>query len=497
MTAREKFDRFFGTLDDAARAALAADYATRARDGGAYVVRSDGSEIAIPPILTPIALARESMAVVSSEAHAITAALIKLTADLMNDPSRAPLKQRLFGAFTPLEAEALGAGWRKAEQLATVRVDFLVDELERPRALEVNATIPAMQGYSDAIAAGFIRAVAKTRGLSTAEADALVDHNGRNSDDLLASLLAHHERLGGRSGNVAQSIAIIARAGDAQYGELQHYVRRWTELGHRAFIATPDVVRLEDGRALVDGVIPDLIYRHIFARRLDPQSDFARICLSPEQFHLFNPISSHLEVKGMLALLSAAASSSEESARIGLSDDERSSVMRAVPWTRLFQHGATTGPSGEAIPDFPAWAREHGRLLVLKRSWDYGGKGVFLGSEIVAGQAAENRLRAFLGRAPIESAGWSELCDFALADRDAWVVQELVNAPAVRYLRVGDDGVTARDLYVDLSAFTNAGAAPRPTGGAVRASESRIVNILGGGGLAPLLRADVLDRLLA
>src|SRR5258708_557756 len=135
----------------------------------------------------------------------------------------------------------------------------------------------AMQGYCDAIAAAFIDAVAHARQLSTPRAQQLVDANGRNSDDLLASLLAHHERLGGRSGT--QSIAIIARAGDAQYGELQHYMRRWTELGHRAFIATPETVRILDGKAVVDDVIPDLIYRHIFARRLDPQSDFARICL--------------------------------------------------------------------------------------------------------------------------------------------------------------------------------------------------------------------------
>jgi hypothetical protein len=53
-----------------------------------------------------------------------------------------------------------------------------------------------------------------------------------------------------------------------------------------------------------------------------------------------------------------------------------------------------------------------------------------------------------------------------------------------------------RSLYVDLSAYTNTGPAPRPSGGAVRASESRIVNILGGGGLSPLVRTDVLDALL-
>lgn len=495
MNGRERFEALWQTMTPERRAALAEDYARRARADGAYVVLPDGREVPIPPIVTPVAVDRAQLARVSADAHLITRALGRLTVDLMNDHARAPLKQRLFGAFTPLEAEALGAGWRKAEQLATVRVDFLVDAAGRARALEVNATIPAMQGYSDAIAAAFIGALGAARGLGPATVSALVADNGRNTDDLLASLLAHHERLGGRTG--AQSIAIVARAGDAQYGELLHYVRRWSELGHRVFIATPEVVRIEGGRAVVDGVIPDLIYRHIFARRLDPQGDFARMCLAPEQFHVFNPIASHLEVKAMLGLLSAAAADDATAARIGLPDDERAAVTRAVPWTRLLAPGPATAPGGEAIADFPAWVRDNATRLVLKRSWDYGGKGVFLGSELEAGAATQARAQALLGRAGAEPVGWAALCDFALADRDAWVVQELVDAPTERHLRVGPDGVEARDLYVDLSAFTNVGAAPRPAGGAVRASESRIVNILGGGGLAPLLRADVLDRLLA
>ena len=495
-TGRERFEVLWQTLTAEQQAQLAADYARRARAGGAYVVLADGREVPIPPILTPVAIDRAQLGRVSSDAHLITRALTKVTVDLMNDHARAPLKQRLFGTFTPLEAEAVGSGWRKAEQLATVRVDFLLDGAGRARALEVNSTIPAMQGYSDAIAAAFIGALGDARGLEPAEVAAMIADNGRNSDDLLASLLAHHERLGGRTG--AQSIAIVARAGDAQYGELLHYVRRWSEHGHRVFIATPEVVRIDNGRAVVDGVLPDLIYRHIFARRLDPQSDFARICLEPEQFHLFNPISSHLEVKAMLGLLSAAAASDPDAARIGLDDDERSAAARAVPWTRLLAHGPAVGPGGEFIDDLPGWVRANATRLVLKRSWDYGGKGVFLGSELTEGAATQARAQALLGRAGAEPVGWDALCEFALGDRDAWVVQELVNAPTERHLRVGDGGaLEVRDLYVDLSAFTNVGAAPRPAGGAVRASESRIVNILGGGGLAPLVRADVLDRLLA
>ena len=497
MSARARFDVLWQTLTAEQQASLAHDYAARARADGAYVVVADGSEVPIPPILTPVAMERARLSEVSADAHAITRALTKLTVDLMEDRARAPLKQRLFGAFTALEAEALGTTWRKSEQLATVRVDFLVDAHGHAHALEVNSTIPAMQGYSDAIAAAFLRALAAARGLPDGAAAAFVDANGRNSDDLLASLLAHHQRLGGRDG--AQSIAIVARAGDAQYGELSHYVRRWTALGHRAFIATPEVVRIDSsghGHAVVDDVIPDLIYRHIFARRLDPASDFARICLDPERFHLFNPISSHLEVKGMLGLLSAAAADDAAAARIGLDDEERAAVQRSVPWTRLLQHGPTTGPGGEAIDELAGWVRANGRALVLKRSWDYGGKGVFLGTELAEGVSAQARLRTLLGRAPADVVGWEALCEFALADRDAWVVQELVSSPTERHLRVDGDSVQVRDLYVDLSAFTNVGAAPRPSGGAVRASESRIVNILGGGGLAPLVREDVLARLL-
>jgi hypothetical protein len=492
--ARAKFDQFWHALGQEAQAALARDYAEQARGDGAYVVVGDGSEVPIPPIITPAAIDRSAMASVSNDAHLITRALTQLTADLMDDHARAPLKQRLFGAFGTLEAEALGATWRKAEQLATVRVDFLLDGDGRPRALEVNSTIPAMQGYSDAIAAAFVRAVGRARHVPDSVVEGLIDANGRNSDDLLASLLAHHARLGGRDG--AQSIAIVARAGDAQYGELLHYVRRWSAKGHRVFIATPEVVRIVEGRALVDGVVPDLIYRHIFARRLDPAGDFARICLEPERFHVFNPISSHLEVKGMLGLLSAAAADDQQAARIGLDDDERAAVARAVPWTRLLASGATRGPDGAPIDDLPAWTRDNGGALVLKRSWDYGGKGVFLGAEVAEGQAAQARMAALLGRPAGHVVGWRELVDFALADGDAWVVQELVAAPTQRHLRVDGGEVHARDLYVDLSAFTNTGAAPRPWGGAVRASESRIVNILGGGGLAPLVRDDVLARLL-
>jgi hypothetical protein len=485
---------WLATLPDERRAALARRYAEAARADGAFVTLADGSEVPIPPILTPLGIARARLGRVSADAHALTAALVRQTAALMSDPTAAPLRARLFGAFTPLEAEALATTWRLAANLATVRVDFLVDPAGRHRALEVNATIPAMQGYSDAIAGAFLRAVAAERGLPEARAARLVDDNGRNSDDLLASLRGHHARLGGDAER-PMTIAIVARAGDAQRGELEHYVRRWSALGHRAFITTPDAVRRDGGRGLVGDVAPDLFYRHIFARRLDAASEFARMCLDPERYRVLNPIASHLEVKAMLGLLSAAAAAAAAAARLGLDDAARDSILRTVPWTRLYATGATTGPDGAPIAELGAWVRAHGPQLVLKRSWDYGGKGVYLGAEL-DGEATQSRLRALTGSPG--AVGWAELCDFALRDGDAWVVQELVHAERVAHLRVEATGPVERALYVDLSAFTNCGNLPQvPAGGAVRASESRIVNILGGGGLAPLVLDEVLAELSA
>ena len=109
------------------------------------------------------------------------------------------------------------------------------------------------------------------------------------------------------------------------------------------------------------------------------------------------------------------------------------------------------------------------RKLVLKRSWDYGGRAVFLGIDT-------------------PPARWRELLDRALAPGDVWVVQERVDAPVERRVVVGRGAI---DSYVDLCAFTSLGLRTTPRGGASRAAPTRIVNILGGGGLAPVLSPEV------
>jgi hypothetical protein len=485
----DRFRAWLSTLPVEKRRALARAYADSARARGVVVVKPDGSEVAIPPLLSPAAIDRARMAGVSADAGRILSSLVRLTASLMTGDEHAALRKKLFGSFTPLEALGLERTWRDAAQLATARVDFLVDTAGRARALEVNTTIPAMQGYADCIAEAFLREVARARGLDERRADELVARNGRNTDELLASLIAHYRRLGGTR-DEGLVIALVARRGDAQRGELEHYVQRWRALGHDAYLAAPDEVRLDGDRALVQERAPDLIYRHIFARRLQPDEPFARVLLEPARHRVLNPMASHLEVKALLAL----ASDSVRSNRFPLDDDERAALQRSVPWTRVLEARAGHAPDGSAVGDLVAFTRGERDRLVLKRSWDYGGKSVFLGAEL-DGEASQARMRALTGSERVRT--WDQLIDFALADRDAWVVQELVHAERTPQLRVEDGDVVERSLYGDLNAYTCTGAAPRPSGGAVRASESRIVNILGGGGLAPLVRSDVLDLLLA
>jgi hypothetical protein len=135
-----------------------------------------------------------------------------------------------------------------------------------------------------------------------------------------------------------------------------------------------------------------------------------------------------------------------------------------------------TLPDGSTVPDLAAWAAEHPETLVLKKSWDYGGKGVHLGPD---------------------TPDWAARVGAAAGDEHLWVVQELVRPQAVRHLLVEPGGPAWRDLYVDINSYSNLGVTVRPRGGVARASAHKVVNIAGGGGVAPLIPRSIYDTLAA
>ncbi len=284
----------------------------------------------------------------------------------------------------------------------------------------------------------------------------------------------------------------MSRRGDSQIGELGHYVRAFGAAGHRTLHAWVDEVDVDSsGRLGARGERFDLLYRHIFARRVDPTSAMGRLLVDPGDNVILNPVLSPLEVKGLLGLLHQAATEDHVASRL-LDDEQRTAVARRVPWTRLLRHGWSTIPGGEKVGDLAAWTAAHPERLVVKRSWDYGGKGVFIGPDHES-DAMRHKIVELYGE---DCRSWADFCARAAVDDNAWVVQEMVAPVPVRHLIVEAGVPTWREVFVDVNAYANLGVATRPRGGVCRASGSKIVNILGGGGLAPFCDSSILDDLL-
>jgi hypothetical protein len=423
--------------------------------GGMSVLKPDGSVVPIPLVAEPEVYAREELAWVAGESSAILSGSVKLARALLGrgDPRD---REALTGPFEGLEAEAMSLLFTEAPCPAVVaRVDFLLPRGGgRPRALELNATIPAMPAYADLAAHSWLRAAARARGMSPREERDLVARCASHMEALRQSLLAFYKARGGTKER--PSFALVARPGDAQSGELLRLAEHFRQMGHPA----QNVVPMD-----ADPDRFDVLYRHVWAHRTPRESPFARALLSPSRWVLANPVNGLLEAKALFARLSEAGEDSSLAGAAGLDELERGAARR-LPWTRLHS---------EALVERLVDERER---FVLKRSWDYGGKSVHLGAEM-------------------EPDAWGRVVREAATDGrgGGFVAQERVFAERRPATRVTPEGVSVGALYRDISTY--AGLLPvHPAGSVVRAAASPIVNILGGGGLAPVIPEDVYQRLL-
>jgi hypothetical protein len=434
--------------------AIGRDAAGAAWEDGLTVLRPDGEVVPIPLVAEPEPFAREALAALAAESRAILSGAVKLARALALH-GEARDRDALLGPFEGLEAEAMSRLFDEAPLPALfARVDFLREGAGgAARALELNATIPAMPAYADLAAHHWIRAAARRRGLPPRAAEDLVARCGSNMEKVRATLVAYYRRRGGT--RERPSIAVVARPGDAQIGELRRLVAHFRQMGHAAVNLTP--MECEPERW-------DVLYRHVWGHRTPPDSPFARALRAPASYVLANPVNGMLEAKGLFARLSECAENAPLAALAGLDGAERAAAAR-LPWTRRLDGG---------LVDEAARGRER---FVLKRSWDYGGKSVRLGFET----------------APAE---WERAVADAAQDlaRGGWVLQERVVARRRPATRITREGAARADLYRDVSTYTGLGDVA-PDGSVVRAAASAVVNILGGGGLAPVVPEDVLAAL--
>jgi hypothetical protein len=427
--------------------------AERAWAEGMTVLRPDGTVVPIPLVAEPEVLSRAALAEVAREAEAILSGAVKLARTLL-DEGDARDRAALVGPFSGLEAEAMARLFEAPLPVMVARVDFLVPEGGGPpRALELNATIPAMPGYADLAAFSWIGAAARERGLSPREERALVARCGSHMERLRDALAAVYRSRGGT--RERPSIAIVARPGDAQIGELRRLAAHFRQMGHDAANLVPADCEPERW---------DVLYRHVWAHRVDSGAPFARALRDPVRHVIVNPVNGLLEAKALFARLSECAEDAALAGRAGLDPRERDAAAR-LPWTRRLDAAVA-----------PRVLAERERF-VLKRSWDYGGKSVILGAET----------------APED---WARAVEAAVADArgGGFVAQERIFAARRPATRITPEGVTRGDLYRDLSTYCGLGPS-RPDGSVVRAAASPIVNILGGGGLAPVVPEDVVEAL--
>ncbi len=424
--------------------------------GGMTVLRPDGVVAEIPLVAEPEILSRETLAALAAEARDILSGAVKLARALLAQGDERDREARL-GPFQGLEAEAMSRLFSEAPCPAVVaRVDFLVPvppAAPTPRALELNATIPAMPTYADLAAHSWLRAAARARGMAPRKAGELVAAAGSNMEALRETLAAFYRWRGGE--RARPSIALVARPGDAQIGELRRLAEHFRQMGHEVANLVPHECEPDDW---------DVLYRHVWAHRTPPESPFARALLAPGKFVLANPVNGMLEAKALFARLSECGEDAALAARAGLSDEERAAAAR-LPFTRRL----TAAFAPQVVAERARW--------VLKRSWDYGGKSVHLGAETAPD-------------------AWAQRVEEALADGrgGGFIVQERIFATRRPATRITPEGTTQGVLYRDLSTYCGLGPS-RPSGSVVRAAASPIVNILGGGGLAPVLPEDVVEAL--
>jgi hypothetical protein len=248
---------------------------------------------------------------------------------------------------------------------------------------------------------------------------------------------------------------------------------------------TPDQIEIRQGKLWGSAQPLDLVYRHIFAHRLAPDSPFARACLQAERYRVFNPIAAHLEAKGVLAELSRYAADPRLSTLIGLKDEEVDATMRRVVWSRLLEKGPASLPDGTQARDLISWVKEQPQELVVKSSLGYGGHGIFLGASL-AEKSSQDRARKLL--AVSHEVSWPELIEALLKMGEGqWIVQRKVSGRKLRHRFWNEGQWMEKETFVDCSIFTNSGVTFKPHGGACRFSTEAIVNIGQGGGLMPLL----------
>ncbi len=239
-----------------------AELAQTAYKRGLAVTAPDGTTRPIPITATPVILDAAEIRRRSELAAQLSSATLKMADAVLNGGTR----DVLLGALSPLERSIAERTWPQVYRLATTRVDFFVDSATGRARWRSTPPFPRCRATRTSRRSTFLEVVARHFGYPERAIHALLTLNGSNALALYRALLDGYAAE--RKGKVPDTIALLCRRNDAQITELRYLAERFREFGADADVVHPDEVSGDDA-FIANGKQYDLVYRHLFVRRLE------------------------------------------------------------------------------------------------------------------------------------------------------------------------------------------------------------------------------------
>jgi hypothetical protein len=287
---------------------------------------------------------------------------------------------------------------------------------------------------------------------------------------LMQEMLDHMEAVGRPAGTVCFIEPKYAGSGPDEQEELARYLRR--RHGWKVVHADPAELTLRGDEVCYEGEPIDLAYRDYPIYDL-LELEHQGVNVEPmrrlfRQNRVISSLAAELDQKSCWEVFT-----DPDLTRRYFRADERQVFRRHILWTRLLSDRRTLLPTGQT-GDLLAYARSEHESLVLKPNRAFGGQGVVIGPSL-------------------SGAEWEQALEAALADSEAWVVQQLASIPVQEFPVLGPDGhVHVEPFYVVM------GFAPTKYGVAVlaRASQKQVVNVAQRGGMCAVMIGHAPGRLI-
>ena len=268
---------------------------------------------------------------------------------------------------------------------------------------------------------------------------------------LLETLLSTYREWGGTG---VPNIAILDWKNLPTFNEFILLRDHFTARGVPTIICSPDDLEYRSGQLQCGAFRIDLVYKriiiHEFLARYDETHPLIRAYVNHDVC-LVNPFRCKImHKKAVFELLT------DDEHQNWFTSSEKEAVHHSVPWTRRVADRKTTR-KGRRI-DLLQFIRKNRARLVLKPNDDYGGHGVYFGSDM-------------------DEREWDNAIATALSGD--YIAQDAIDLHTETFPIFSDTGWMLQPMFVDTNPFLFRGIV---CGAMVRLSSSPIVNVTSGGG---------------